>query len=219
MFKKENLTTTIFGLVILFFVGVIVVSSIFEKKEEPMPTINLNQQAEGTFSINEQPIIGDKNAKNEILVFSDYNCPHCKNWEQTVLPLVVKDLVDSGDAYLAHVNFPVLGESSVYAGAISEIVTKENPSEFWNFHHEMYEGLATIDRTVEVAAKYLPNLSEEEIRTRMTSKEIVNQVLLDKTQFEKYQLKGTPAIVVNGKLLENPTFEDIKKEIEKNGGK
>jgi protein-disulfide isomerase len=40
-------------------------------------------------------------------VYSDFQCPACKNFHETILPGLIRDYVQSGKAYLVHREFPL----------------------------------------------------------------------------------------------------------------
>ena len=51
--------------------------------------------------------LGDPKAPVLIEVFSDFQCPHCKRFHDEDLPLIVKDYVTPGKAYLVYRYFPL----------------------------------------------------------------------------------------------------------------
>jgi protein-disulfide isomerase len=48
-------------------------------------------------------------------VFASFDCPHCREFEETTLPLVERDFVNSGKVYLVHREFPLGGPYHPYA--------------------------------------------------------------------------------------------------------
>ena len=51
--------------------------------------------------------IGSKNAPITIEVFSDYECPACRNFYETSLKQVIDNYVNTGKVYLLHRDFPL----------------------------------------------------------------------------------------------------------------
>jgi protein-disulfide isomerase len=52
-------------------------------------------------------IIGAATAPIRIDVFSDFECPACKNFHETLLPQIIKDYVMPGKAYVVNREFPL----------------------------------------------------------------------------------------------------------------
>jgi protein-disulfide isomerase len=60
-----------------------------------------------TPEVDKGKIIGVTTAPIRIDVFSDFECPACKNFHETLLPLIVKDYVMPGKAYVVNREFPL----------------------------------------------------------------------------------------------------------------
>jgi protein-disulfide isomerase len=48
-------------------------------------------------------------------VFASYDCPHCREFHDVTLPLIVKDYVNTGKVYLVSREFPLSGPYHPYA--------------------------------------------------------------------------------------------------------
>src|SRR5688500_606459 len=51
-------------------------------------------------SVDDDPVLGDKNAPVTIVEFSDYECPFCKRHFEQTYPQLLKDYVDTGKVKL-----------------------------------------------------------------------------------------------------------------------
>jgi protein-disulfide isomerase len=58
---------------------------------------------------------GNPSASIVMEVFASYDCPHCREFHDVTLPLVVKDYVNSGKVYLVSREFPLSGPYHPYA--------------------------------------------------------------------------------------------------------
>jgi protein-disulfide isomerase len=63
--------------------------------------------AAATPDVDKGKIIGAPTAPIRIDVFSDFECPACKNFHETLLPLVIKDYVMAGKVYVVNREFPL----------------------------------------------------------------------------------------------------------------
>ena len=50
---------------------------------------------------------GMASARGIVMIFSDYQCAYCAHFARTILPLLRKELVESGEASLAFRQFPL----------------------------------------------------------------------------------------------------------------
>src|SRR5579863_10173378 len=59
------------------------------------------------FSIPAERATGRKNAPIVIEVFTDFQCPHCREFYLQTLTKVMEDYCDKGKVYLIHRTFPL----------------------------------------------------------------------------------------------------------------
>ena len=89
-----------------------------------------------TPDIDKEKAMGSPTAPIIMEVFESFDCPHCKELNETTLPLVVRDFVNSGKVYLVHREFPLWGqyhpnarEAANYAVAAAKIGKYEQVSD------------------------------------------------------------------------------------------
>jgi protein-disulfide isomerase len=63
--------------------------------------------AAATPDVDKGKVIGMSTAPIRIDVFSDFECPACKNFHETLLPLIIKDYVMPGKVYVVNREFPL----------------------------------------------------------------------------------------------------------------
>ncbi len=85
------------------------------------------------------PFIGSETAPVTIAVWSDYQCPFCKNFEVGTLPQIVETYVDTGKVKIVFMDFAFLGNDSSDAAAYSRAVWKLYPAQYYAWREAMYE--------------------------------------------------------------------------------
>lgn len=60
-----------------------------------------------TVSIDDDPVLGDKNAPVTLIEFSDYECPFCKRHFDQVYPQLKKDYIDTDKVKLVFRDYPL----------------------------------------------------------------------------------------------------------------
>lgn len=67
--------------------------------------------------------LGGANSPIVIEVFSSFDCPHCKEMHDDLVPLLVRDYVVTGKVYLVNREFPLAGQYHPYARASALFAT------------------------------------------------------------------------------------------------
>ena len=75
--------------------------------QQPAAAAQPQQPTKGVASVDDDPVLGDKNAPVTIIEFSDYECPFCKRHFDQTLPQLVKNYVDTGKVKIVFRDFPL----------------------------------------------------------------------------------------------------------------
>jgi protein-disulfide isomerase len=173
-----------------------------------------------------QPFLGEESAPVSIVEFGDYKCPNCKNFTDNVVPLVVKEFVDTGKAKFYYFHYPFINVDSDRTAKFSEAVYHELGNEkFWEFHELIFDKqpedtrYETIDVfTEEFLTKTLGEMaSEEEVKKVVAyfdTKAPEEAWKSDEALGGKLGVTGTPTIFVNGKRFDGKTMDDLNKLVE-----
>jgi len=90
-----------------------------------------------------RPLAGERDAPVDIYYWTDYLCPFCKRFETETLPELGRTYVDTGDARLAVLPYPNIGEYStpaaVWGRCVWSQVDDSDPGAFWNWHAAAFD--------------------------------------------------------------------------------
>lgn len=170
----------------------------------------------GKVSVDDDPILGDKNAPLTIIEFSDYECPFCKRSFEQVLPELQKNYIDTGKLRLVYRDFPL----SFHANAHKEAEAAEcarshgGDSVYFKFHDQIFKqttsngtGLALTQ--LPVIAKSL-GLNISQFQQCLDSGKFANEVDKDIADGSAAGVSGTPTWfigptskdgIINGQLV------------------
>ena len=105
--KKANKSgSSFFWIVIVVAVVLLALIVFLSKQSSDEP----KQEETFSFDYSNQPFEGDENAPVEIVEFGDYKCPACKDFNDTVYPVIQKDLIETGKAKLYFMNYPFISK-------------------------------------------------------------------------------------------------------------
>ena len=84
----------------------------------------------------QDPFLGDPNAKLTVVEFSDFQCPFCGRFFKDVGPQLKKDYIDTGKVKFVYKHLAFLGKESTDAANASECAKEQN--KFWQYHDTLF---------------------------------------------------------------------------------
>lgn len=147
-------------------------------------------------------ILGKPEAKVELLEFGDLQCPVCKAYSEEILPQVIENKVDNGEAKISFQNFTIIGEQSKPAGAAALAAGEQGRG--WNYLELFYRnqgeensGYATDEFLTGVAkAAGVKDIARWD-KERKSSK-LIKEVEASTAQAQRYGFTGTPSFAIRG---------------------
>ena len=179
------------------------------------PRLTGTQAADLDFS--QHPRLGSPDAPVTIAIFEDFRCPACATFDANILPALKREYVDTGQASLVFVHFPVLGPASDHVGRIGECVFQQSNSAFWDMKSPLYRAQPELDqarRAEELALTYAPGIDEDAFRECLRADASLERVRADRTIATDLNLRGTPSVVVDGTPVTSPTLDDVRRAVD-----
>ncbi|MDL2345714.1 DsbA family protein [Deinococcus sp. MIMF12] len=170
-----------------------------------------------TFDLADQPVLGQAGAPVTVVVFEDFKCPNCKRFEEEHLPQIRSQYLDTGKAKLVSMNFPFLAESARLPEDDSKFAAQAVECAFVQGGSEAYENLKQIifraqgsegevwaskSRLKDLAGN-VEGLDQARFGTCLDEDETAAAVEADEAQARRAEATGTPAVYVNGTLVES----------------
>jgi protein-disulfide isomerase len=158
--------------------------------------------------------IGDPNAPATIDVFEDFQCPACQNFTEGTEPLIIQNLVATGQARYVFHNYPFLdgngagsnGESDQAANAS---MCANEQDKFWEMHSILYANLggenrgAFSDRRLQAMAESI-GLDMDAFNSCFNAKKYEADIQADFDLGQQMGVSGTPTVFVNGQRVGEP---------------
>lgn len=218
MMKRNKNSNMKFVVVLtLLVVGILAAVVVFSNKQESLP-IEIKQ-----IDVTGQPSIGEKDAPVTVVEFGDFKCPSCKAWGEMIYPKLVDDYIETGQVKFSFVNVLFHGKESTLASIAAESVFERSPGLYWNFHQAMFDAQPvenhdgpwiTPEKILEIASAF-PEIDQTLLKEDMEQEATMENVKIDDDLVKKAGVSMTPAIVINGEMMEDPfDYEAIKTAIE-----
>ncbi|MDB5190292.1 MAG: protein-disulfide isomerase [Parcubacteria group bacterium] len=157
-----------------------------------------------------EPFIGEANAPVTMALFYDYQCPFCKQFEQTVSPQLVANYVKTGKLKIVFKDFQFLGNDSLDAAVFGRALWESQPDKFYDWYVAMFnaqddegdKGFGKMS-TIDTLAKTIPGLDVAKVDALVKSKgnEYIQLIDASRAEGAAMGINGTPSIVVGKKLF------------------
>jgi len=164
-------------------------------------------------SIDDDPYLGDRDtAKIAIIEFSDYLCPYCHRHTTEVMPDIISNYVDTGEAIYVYRDLQIHGEEVEKRAQIGECVNEIAGAEkFFEYHEELMvvqfeEGIENPDIYAIVSDL---GVDDTAVKQCYETGKYVNEIAKDATAANAIGISGTPGFVV-GILNEDGTVDGIR---------
>jgi protein-disulfide isomerase len=168
------------------------------------------------------PTEGAADAPVTIVEWADFECPFCAAASPVLHQAVARF---SPHVKLVFKYYPLSShEHGEIAARAAAAAYKQN--KFWEMHAKLFENQENLDRKSLLRLAKEVRLDEKRFTADLDSETIADEVLKDRKQAEKFGLRGTPMIFINGRRFEIENFnlaEDLddwlKLEIQLTTGK
>ena len=146
--------------------------------------------------------MGDEDAPVTIIVFADYLCNHCAEFDRRHKPILVENYVQTGQARLVYYDWPLNPEFGTFLAArAARCAGDQDPNRFWDYQNVLFRNqrnFAMADDYGTLLLEYAEqlNLDMGEFRGCLNSDRHAEAVSANIQLARSLGLPGTPAILV-----------------------
>ena len=178
-------------------------------------------------SADNDPIIGNPDAKITIIEFSDFQCPFCARFHIQTLPSIMSEYIEQGKVKLVFRDFPI---QSIHPNALPASVAAECANEqgkFKEMHDILFENQNKWNRVetanvLSVFSQYASQMqmNQEIFDSCLTNGKYIEEIRKDLEDGRNYGVSGTPGFFIGNdkvgyvELKGAQPFESFKKVID-----
>ena len=176
--------------------------------------------------------LGEPNAKVSIEVFEDFQCPACQGFSESIEPLIIQYLVETGKAKYTFRNYPFIDGAGAGNGGESDQAANASmcaneQGKFWDMHAILYANSeenqgAFTSRRLQAMAQSI-GLDMSAFKSCFKADKYKNGIQADFDLGKQMGVSGTPTAFVNGKQVGQPgkipTYDDIAQGVEQASNK
>ena len=157
--------------------------------------------------IDDDPQLGDPNARVTIIEFGDYQCPYCRQFWRETFPRLKKEYIDTGKARFVYRDFPQPVHPEAMLSAIAAECA-DDQGKYYEFHDKLFREQDRRGRdVVRYRAPELKRwaadimLDTAAFNSCLDEERHKDEVSKDYKDLEGLGLEGTPIFFVNGRAL------------------
>ena len=166
-------------------------------------------------SVDDDPVLGNKNAKVTLIDFSDYECPFCKRYFDETYPQIKKDYVDTGKVKIVFRDLPLSFHQNAHKEAQAAECAREQGGDavYYKYHDEIFN--RTTSNGTGLALTELPviandlGLNGSSLQSCLDSEKYKAEVDKDLADASAAGASGTPTFFI-GKSTSNGVIEGSK---------
>jgi protein-disulfide isomerase len=159
--------------------------------------------------------LGDPNAPVTIDVFEDFQCPACQRFTENTEPLIIQNLVASGQARYVFHNYPFLDGNGASSGGESDqaanaAMCANEQDKFWEMHSILFANWngenqgAFSTRRLQAMAESL-GLDMDAFNSCFSANKYEAEIQADFDLGGQMGVSGTPTVFVNGQRVGQPS--------------
>jgi len=164
--------------------------------------------------LDDDPVLGDKNAPVTIVSFEDYQCPYCKRAFDQTLPQLKKEYIDTGKVKLVFRDYPLSFHPEAQPASESAECA-DDQGKFWEYHDELYKNQASLGQSLYTQIATDLGLDVSKFQSCLDSGKYAEEVQSDFAYGSSVGVSGTPTFFINGiKLVGAQPYEAFKQVID-----
>lgn len=163
-----------------------------------------------------QPTLGDPDAPVKLILFENFMCDHCREFETAVFSQLKRDYIDTGQVEVFYVNLAWGSEQAELGGLAGECAYDQDEAAFWTYKRLLYEQQGSWQDASDLAglADEVPGLDGAQLEACVTGGDTQGELERDLALGDYVGVEGTPSVVVGNQGFEAPSFEVLRQAIE-----
>lgn len=156
------------------------------------------------------PSKGPADAPVTIVMYDDFQCPYCAKLEPTLKQV---EQIYPDQVRFVFKNFPLRMHNYAQPAAIAALAA-ERQGKFWEFHDQLFANYNRLNSgKIDEIAKAL-QLDLEQFKKDQADPALLEQINRDTNEAQQLGVRGTPAVFVNGRLLQERSLNGFRTVIE-----
>jgi len=162
-------------------------------------------------------VYGSPDAPVEIIEYASMTCPHCKSFNDTILPFLKEELISTGKVRLVFRNY-VLNQADLAVAVLTRCTDDPEKTKalIGSYFEQQGEWLGASQPGVAIQSiANFGGVSFDRIQECGASREIAEHLLeMRQMAVRLYQINSVPTVLINETKVKFKSFEDLRDKIE-----
>src|SRR5581483_7887005 len=151
------------------------------------------------------PSMGPANAPVKMVIYSDFECPNCKQFDQEVRANLPKTFPTEVQLFFKDSPLPSIHPWAKQAAVAGRCIARQNPAAFWDYHDWVYANQEQINpenfagKVVEFAKS--KGMDDTQIAHCIESGATAPEVDTEIAEAKALGINATPTIFINGRRM------------------
>ena len=168
-----------------------------------------------SITIEDDTILGDKDAPVTFIEFSDFSCGFCKRFFNETENQIIQDYVDTGKVRFVYKNYAFLGPTSVTAA--QGLWCAHDQGKYWEYHDHIFANVSgsgnwMSDDNVDQIAQDI-GMNATTFADCISSGKYQEKVAEELKEGQGIGVTGTPASFINGEKVSGAQPYAVFKEV------
>jgi len=174
--------------------------------------------------VDDDAVLGDKNAPVTIVEFSDYQCPFCKRFADGAFAQLKSEYIDTGKVKLVFRDFPLSFHPAAMPAALAAECAREQGGDeaYFKLHDYIFANQESIPGSVTDAADYyaavVKNMGVKDaskFKSCVSEQKYLAEAEKDLQDGQRAGVTGTPGFLIGEQMIEGAQpFEAFAQAIE-----
>lgn len=226
--QKENLPNPYLIPGAIVFAGILIAGAVYYTNSKPVsPQLGaaaVPTGGSGTLNApkvvgnlaDDDPVLGDPNARVTLVEFGDFQCPFCGRFFQTTEVQIIEKYVKTGKARFVYRDFPLSAIHNEAQKSAEAAECANEQSKFWPYHNILYQRQSDLGQQNYKKWAGELGLNSKQFNECLDSGKYVQEVEKDLRDGQAAGVNGTPSTFVNGRIVQGAVpfaqFEAIIEE-------
>lgn len=202
--------------------AIIALAVIYSGNPVPRQDINLgsapNSPANPEFIsdlADDDPVLGSPDAPVTVVEFSDFQCPFCEKFFQTVEPRLKEEYIKTGKVRFVYRDFPISSIHEYAQKAAEAAECADEQDKFWIYHDRVFTEQANLN--FESLKRWAADIGLDTAKFNqcLDSGKYASEVGSDLADGQKAGVAGTPGTFINNQFISGAVpYEQFKAAID-----
>ena len=151
--------------------------------------------------VDDDPVLGNKNAPLTIVEFSDFQCPFCKRARDDAVAQIEEQYVKTGKVKFVYRDFPLTSIHPMAQKSAEAAECADDQGKFWEMHDKIFEEQASLSLSNLKQWAVELGLKANDFNKCLDSGKYTNEVNKDASDAQRAGGQGTPYFVVGEAIV------------------